>query len=134
MNKLTKENRKELDLARDTLQQAEADVEAAVDEYNAALALAWTEVEAALEKLYEARSDASSTISAFVQQMEDYASERSERWQEGEAGQTYETWKNSFEEVTMDLEADHVEIPVPLDVGDLLGGYEAMSGLSDSPE
>jgi hypothetical protein len=134
MNKLTKENRKELDLARDTLQQAEADVAAAVEEYNAALALAWTEVEVALEKLYEARGDASSVISSFVQQMEDYASERSERWQEGEAGQSYEAWKNSFEEITMDLEADPVEVPTPLDVGDWLEGYEAMSGLSDSPE
>ncbi len=38
-----------------------------------------------------------------VSDMDSYASDRSEKWAEGDAGQAYEEWKSEWENVELDL-------------------------------
>ncbi|GAA5666125.1 hypothetical protein Brsp07_04634 [Brucella sp. NBRC 14130] len=63
-----------------------------IDEYN--------------EQLEEARGFAEDMVS----EMDNYMSERSERWQDGDTGQAYSDWKSEWENVELD-ELEHVEVP-----------------------
>lgn len=62
MKKLSKENRKKIDAAANTLAE-----------------------------VYE-------LLDGLVSAQDDYISERSEKWQEGDAASDYESWKSEFEE------------------------------------
>ena len=71
-------------------------------------------------------------VAAFMQsihdQQENYFDERSTNWQEGDAGQSYESW---MDEWNTDLEElDEVELPDEMDEPE----FEAITALRELPE
>ena len=77
------------------LVEAHAEMSAAVDNYNDAVA----EYNAAATAVQEFRDE-------VVGDMEAYRDDRSERWQEGDAGQAYQAWIDEWQ----GLEAEGVEV------------------------
>jgi hypothetical protein len=64
----------------------------AIDEYNGVL------------------GDAVTFRDEIAQKMEDYYEERSEKWQDGDAGQAYTNWMEAWTEVELE-ELEQVELP-----------------------
>jgi hypothetical protein len=85
---------------------------AAVARFNELMAQEWAGVEKEAEALNAAISDLTSFRDEVMQSMEDYAGERSEKWQESEAGQNYAAWMEQWE----GLRVDEVELERPADV------------------
>lgn len=58
-------------------------------------------------------NDADEWRNELVGKMDDYISERSEKWTEGDAGQNYETWKGEWEGIDFSEidEFDEIETP-----------------------
>lgn len=103
MKKLSKDDR----ATRDRL-MADLEIKAA------AIEEAWSMVEGAHEQLGLAMSEYNSIVAdavlwrdEMVQQMTDYQSDRSEKWQEGDAGQAYQGWLDEWESADLDA----IEIP-----------------------
>ena len=88
--------KQEIDESWDKIGEAYEAFESAIGEYNTALA-----------SVTEWRDD-------IVQQMSDYQSERSDKWQEGEAGQQYQSWIDEWEGLSL----DEVELPDMIDEPD----------------
>jgi hypothetical protein len=109
----------------------QAFLDAVITEYNEKLGKANEKVQKAIDALNESIADAESWREAVFTDMEDYASERSEKWHESESGQKFLDWKETFEgefqPVEIDL-PDDVEMPDADDVAELL------EQLTDSPE
>jgi hypothetical protein len=61
----------------------------------------------------------------LVGDMETYYDERSEKWQEGDAGSNYQSWKDAWEGLSVDVvdEVDHPDEP-QMDHADELEGVE----------
>jgi hypothetical protein len=75
---------------------------------------AWAKFEEAHGVLADAIGEYNGTLATvtewrdgIVQEMRDYQGERSDRWQEGEAGQAYESWIGEWE----GLDLSEVEVP-----------------------
>jgi hypothetical protein len=78
---------------------------------------AWEAFEQAYGALVDAIDEYNGVVQDVVtyrdeiaQEMEDYYEERSERWQEGDAGQAYTNWMEAWTEVELD-ELEQVELP-----------------------
>lgn len=71
----------------------------------------------AADKAVEAYGDVLAEIADFAQEvhgaMEDYSGERSEKWQEGDAGQQYQSWIDAWSNWT-----DKSRDDVAIDYGD----------------
>ncbi len=67
---------------------------------------------------------------SLAETMQGYADERSEKWQEGDAGQAYEAWKAAYEEAFDEIEID---APEPIDVPEDAAADE-LEGRPDAPE
>jgi hypothetical protein len=81
--------KQEIDDAWEKFELAHNELATAIDAYNASLAAVteWRD--------------------GIVQEMSDYQSERSDKWQEGDAGQAYQAWIDEWE----GLDLDEVETP-----------------------
>jgi len=81
--------KQEIDESWDKLVEAYEGVESAIGDYNESLAtvIEWRD--------------------GIVQEMSDYQAERSDKWQEGDAGQQYQSWIDEWE----GLDLSEVEIP-----------------------
>jgi len=112
--KLTKDESKTRGEIAETLEKHWAAVESAVGIYNA-------EVEVAKEKVNTAISafnDVAGTAASFVEEVATRAStefdERSEKWQEGDNGQSASSWKDEWE--GFDCEGVEVDWPDELSI------------------
>src|SRR5215469_7379384 len=90
---------KKVNEAKDDLDGAWGRVESAVEDAN-------TEV----TKYNDALGAAAAFRDEIVGEMDDYMSERSDKWQEGEAGEAYSAWKDEWEGLDLDEIAD-IDIP-----------------------
>jgi hypothetical protein len=113
MKKLTKERIAERDAHIDTLSDTFAAVEQAINAFNAAQDAAWEAVDVALGEYNEAITAANEFQSEVASSIEDYVSERSEKWQEGDRAEAYDSWKNAWEE---EFEEATVEQPSKLEM------------------
>lgn len=129
MTKLTKAQLKQRDELGAKLNGAKEDLEHAVEEYNAALTTAWDEVQQSLDAMNELIDDANSWRTDIAQEIADYISERSEKWQEGDKGQAYGQWQTEWEE---DIERIELEKPDDLSLDDIEGDYTQL--LESTPE
>lgn len=78
--------------ARDALEKAFSDAYDAGGTINNA----WDLYQAAVQEAASFRDD-------IVSAMDDYASERSEKWSESDAGQNFESWKSDWEGIELEL-------------------------------
>lgn len=86
-------------------------LETEIDAYNALMNETWERVESALLSLNEKIVAAEEWRGEIAAEMQQYFDERSERWQEGDAGCAYQDWINDWES-----ELSEVELEAPEDV------------------
>lgn len=93
MNKLSKDQQQTHTALAARLANAKDELEAAFNVYNGVLG-----------ELRDFRD-------GLVSDMDSYFSDRSEKWQEGDKGQQYETWKQAWEDLELEdleeLELEH---------------------------
>lgn len=116
-------HQKSINEARNALEQA-------IEKFNIALAANSGPVQAALEVLNEAVVNADTWRGEIADAMEEYAGERSDNWQESDAGSTYRGW---IDEWSNELEQIDLDLPEPLEVPDCEAA-DALEQLPETPE
>lgn len=114
MKKLTKTQVTARDKHAEDIRNAIAELNGDIEIYNKAIEEAKSNLEPAITKLNECLEAARNWRDEVVAEMDDYAGNRSEKWSEGDAGQTFESWKQEFE--NLELEDVEIEFPEELDV------------------
>jgi len=127
MKKLTKTQEKEKADLSSELFDAHAEVEAAINKFNAALDAAKEEVETAVNAYNEKLSGARTFCEQLVSDMENYEGERSDKWLESDAASAFQDWKSEWEQI--ELDDFEVEFPEPLEVPE--NPQEALDALPD---
>jgi DNA repair exonuclease SbcCD ATPase subunit len=124
MKKLTKEAISERDDLQERFGTAFTTLETAVDAFNTAVDKAWEDIETARDDYNELISDANQWQLGIVEAIRKFIDDHSEKWQESDKGQQYESWKNEFEEEfpTISLDKpDELTISDVEDMSELLG-------------
>lgn len=111
MKRLSKAQEKEHQDRIEAVSVASTALQTAVESFNSLLEAEREKVAAAQELLNEAISDADSFRQEILGEIDDYISDRSEKWQEGDTGQAYSQWKSDWEQ---SLEAVELEMPEPI--------------------
>src|SRR3974390_1904395 len=106
MKRLSKAQISELDTHVEKLGKAYAQVEEAWREFEAA----HQEVASAVEAYNDAVQEAVGWRDDIVSQMQEYYDERSEKWQEGEAGEQYQAWIDEWESASIEEELECPEL------------------------
>jgi hypothetical protein len=110
MKKLTKEDNEQRDSFVACLQEKSAEVAAIVEKINAIIA---DELSPTIAEYNGILNDADEWRNELVGRMEDYETERSEKWQEGEAGQSYTSWREAWEQLDLSELPEIEEIEAP---------------------
>lgn len=105
------------------LTDAREGVEKAIDEFNIAMGEAWIDVAEAKEKYDEELKAAESFREEMASDMQNFYDDRSEKWQEGDAGSQYQQWMDVWGEELDELE---LEQPYTLDVPDFDETFESL--------
>ncbi|WNM70219.1 hypothetical protein [Myxococcus phage Mx1] len=126
MKKLDKkQTQRQLELVK-SLGNKAGDLREAITVFNEKLAAARVEVEERLKDYNEALDEARGFRDDVVADMEAYVDERSEKWQDSDAGSAYISWKDSWEQ----LDLEDASLDIPDDIEDLddsaLGGFEEL--------
>lgn len=79
-----------------------------VEAFNNIMLERWTKVSVAIDVYNAAISDANEWQSVVASEIQDFIGDKSEKWQEGEKGQAYASWKEQYEE---ELETVELEKP-----------------------
>lgn len=131
MSGLTKKQASEREAGGRRLRDTAASLEAAVEEYNAAIESLKAPVEAALEAYNEALAAAADFAEGVVADAQSEWDDKSERWQESERGLAVQSWIQEWQALTLDEAAIH--FPDNLEFPDLSAADE-IDGLPDVPE
>lgn len=102
MNKLNKTQQATHSSLVDKLSTERTAVEEKIAAFNEKRSELWAEVTASLESFNTALAEARDFRDGITGDMESYSGDRSERWQEGDAGQAYESWKDTWESANLD--------------------------------
>ena len=113
MKKFTKAQIDEKAKHREDVAKAHAALTDAIDAFNAAKAEAWAKVEAAQTEYRDAVSAANEWRDNLHGDAQSYFDERSEKWQEGDAGQQYSAWLDTIG--TEFDESDEIDEPEDLE-------------------
>lgn len=92
---------------------------------------AFVKLNALVDQYNETLSEARGFIEDLANTMDDYASERSEKWQEGDAGSAYSSWQQEYESIDLD-DVEHFE--PDLDLGEDFDHADAIEQLPERPE
>jgi hypothetical protein len=128
MTKLCKEDLSRRDELVSRLRETFTALDMAVDKFNTAMAEAWEGVEEALTAHNEAITDANSLKAEITEEMQDYYDDRTEKWQESDKGQAFQSWKETWEEEFSEAE---LEKPEDLDISQLEDYGEILEQLSE---
>lgn len=113
------------------LRQAEDDLNLAIASLNAGLEALKAPVIAAKEAYNAAISDAKSWAETIQADMESHYDDRSEKWQESDAGSAYCDWKDAYG--LADLEDQDLEFPAEME--DMSNGFgDMVEDLPDCPD
>ena len=127
MKKLSKAHLKERDEISARL-RAEADkMEGAISRYNEMMAESIEAVKDAISNYNAVVADANDFRTTITEEMDQYESDRSEKWPESDAGQMYSDWHSQWEQAS--FEEIEIDEPAELEVPD----YNA-DELDDLPE
>jgi hypothetical protein len=111
MKSLSKPQLRERDELDTKLTQRAQLLRDAVAAFNGAMAESFKDVEAARDAYNQVVVEANEWQSNIVSDMESYQADRSEKWQEGEEGQAYQSWMDAFGE-----ELEELDLPLPEDM------------------
>jgi hypothetical protein len=109
MKRLSRDQEKQKDEHVAALEIAAAAVSKAIEEANAVIK---NQVTSAIGAYNDALANASLFRNKIVFNMEMYAGDRSEKWHESEAGETYQGWKGEWEGI------DFSELDMPDTIDD----------------
>lgn len=113
MKKLSKDQQARYRAIMERLDAAKQEVETQVTAYNEQKSKLFGLVEAAINHYNEVVADFESLREEVHSDMESFFEERSEKWQEGDAGQSYSEWKDQWAEEQAEhelQETDDVEV------------------------
>ena len=105
------QEKKKTDLV-DAIRTAQAELETAITNFNSVVEDEQDKVNGKLNALNEKIGEAREWAEGIASDMQSYYDEKSERWQEGDNGQNYSSWKEEYE----NLSADEVEVTFPDDL------------------
>lgn len=119
MKKLTKDQLKQHEELLSRLTTAQDELKDAVTEFNDKASALRQELQPKIEEYNEAVAAANSFVEEIHEEQQNFFDEKSEGWQEGDAGSNYTAWMDewglSLEEASID---DFEEIEAP-DTGDV---------------
>lgn len=129
MTKLSKvQKERQAELVRKLNVKASA-VESAIDRFNDREELKRRVVES-LDEYMSALAESRAFREEIADSLEAYKNERSEKWQESEAGSDYESWIDSWR----DCELDDIDFEFPEQMGiPELDAAESLEQIGDSP-
>lgn len=131
MKTISKADKSAIDKAAETLREKKAAVESAVEKFNEFVHNAEDEIREAVTEYNAALEDAGSVADDIASRIRDYCDERSEKWQEGERGQSYQAWIDEFET----FDRSEIEIDYPPDIEDPnMDHADELERLQESPE
>jgi hypothetical protein len=124
VNRLSKQQESARDALAARMDAAGEALAQAVARYNEATAALYVAVEAATEQANAVLEDARVYAEAVADEIEQAIEEKSERWQESEAGDNYRAWLDEWRGVGLDdVEAD---APAELDAPDCPEGQSLL--------
>lgn len=126
MKKLTKGSQAELDALRVRIAKTAEGVESAIEKFNETMSEAWDDVAAAVDEYNELIGEANEVRENLHEEMESWASDKSDRWQESDAGQAHADWRGQWEEEFETI--DEVEKPDSIEVPEMTAA-EAIENL-----
>ncbi len=112
-----------------TVREKYAALEEAVESCNATMAMQREHLEGTIADLNAVIDAANSWRGDIAQQQLDWMTDRSERWQESDAGQAYASWQQDWEadfQLVDDIDLPEIECP-GCDVADEIDGLAASS-------
>lgn len=109
MKRITKAQQENIDKAISEATKAEEDLVSAIEEYNQHRDEIVSVVEQALETYNDKLIAIKDVYEGIAEEARNYYDERSEKWQEGDAGTNYNEWVDALEAV----EFDEVELDLP---------------------
>lgn len=115
MKKLSKQQLAEKEQHKTDIDAAKAALDKAVEEYNEAIDREYMKVEAAINNYNGVAESFNQWREQIRSDQENYQSERSEKWQEGDSGQAYQEWMDAWGEEVEELqvtEPDKLEINI----------------------
>lgn len=112
MKKFTKEQQAEIDKAIQEASLAQDELTEAIGEFNQQKDDIVATLEAAVEKYNEKIQAIKDAYESVAEDARAYYDERSEKWQEGDAGTNYMEWIDQLEAVDL----DEVELDIPEDI------------------
>lgn len=131
MKSLSKTQVKEKSTHQAAVADAHSDLTEAIEAFNASRTEAWAKVEEAQTKHREAVESANGWREGIEDAARGYYDDRSEKWQEGDAGQAYSSWLDALGtefEIPDDIdEPEDVEIPE-----DVSGSIEELPEVPDA--
>lgn len=102
MRKLTKSQREIKAEISATLESYYDNLVEAIEEYNKSEVKDRSSVEKAAQQYQEALADAKLFMDGIHGDMTEYYDARSEKWQEGDAGQNYQYWADQWDEANIE--------------------------------
>lgn len=127
MKKLSKAQLTERDEIVSQMNEAKDSVTTAVDDYNDALSPAREAVSTAVAEFNSAVEKANSFLGELASDAQNYFDERSEKWQEGDAGDQYNSWKEQFEDEVEEATFDEpAELDLPEGIDEALDRLESL--------
>jgi uncharacterized protein YukE len=113
MKRLTKDQIEQHSQISTDLHAAHEAVQSAVAEFNAKVAAAYAELEPHVSDFNSEVEKANSFMGEVYADQESFYDEKSEKWQEGDAGEAYRSWMEQWEQVIEEMELD-----VPEELGE----------------
>jgi DNA anti-recombination protein RmuC len=113
------------------IQDKATELSTAVAKFNDELAKLREDLTATVNDYNEAVQAAEEFRADMLSQMQSYFDEKSEKWQEGEAGQAYQQWINDWDGTPL----TQVDLEMPDDISEPSDEASAeLEGLADDPE
>lgn len=134
MKKIAKEQRDERNQLIATLETRRNELNDKISHFNEQLHQNLEDVKQAHSEVNEALAALKEWRDAVVGDMDNYYDEKSENWQEGDRGQSYTAWKETYENLDIEEELDLTlpdEIEEPTDLDQLI---EDINELPEEPE
>jgi NAD-specific glutamate dehydrogenase len=125
MKRLTKDHAQRHAVLVERLHATQRDLERAIETYNEEASRAFAHVEVVRDRMQALLTEANEWLDEVRTDAQSYFDDRSEKWQESEAGEAYAEWISELETTL-----DEIEIAEPdaLDVPDL-DGIETFEGI-----
>lgn len=112
MTKLTKAQLADVNNLHNELSSAQEELEEAIEEFNDEMKLLWKKVSTAQGEYNQAVFSINEWRHGIAADIEEFIETHSDKWIEGERGQAYTEWKDSFE---VELEECDLEQPDELE-------------------